>query len=234
MDNPFKIYDLKKVSLSDNTLNKKIRIKLFNKTLKNKDLFLKLPQLNNNNILRLRNDKNLKDNSNNNFDSSSFSSLSNEKIYNSISEYQQKTSRNYNNIFSIKKNNVLDNDYSFNKNKLLFPKRNLTLTNNLNNSSINKNKNRTIINIYNTSVKNSSKFILLSSNNITTLNTLKTNTLVTTNNSLKHSIKHNNTFNNNENSSLSSISNEPKLFKKSLTKKKIKKKLKNKKKKTFK
>ena len=231
MDNPFKIYDLKKVSLSDNTLNKKIRIKLFNKTLKNKDLFLKLPQLNNNNILRLRNDKNLKDNSNNNFDSSSFSSLSNEKIYNSISEYQQKTSRNYNNIFSIKKNNVLDNDYSFNKNKLLFPKRNLTLTNNLNNSSINKNKNRTIINIYNTSVKNSSKFILLSSNNITTLNTLKTNTLVTTNNSLKHSIKHNNTFNNNENSSLSSISNEPKLFKKSLTKKKIKKKLKNKKKK---
>ena len=225
MDNPFHNNDISKFSQSAKTLNKKLKIKLFNK--KKSDLILKLPQLNNsNNILRLKMKPNLTNNDTKNYDSSSFSSLNNEIISNSITDYKQK-SRNYNNFFSIKKNSVLDNDYSFKKNKLLNPKENPTLNNNLNKSNINKNKNRTIINIYNTSVKNSSKFILLSSNNnTTTLNTLKTNTLATTNNSNRNSIKHNNTFNYNSNSSISSISNEPKLFKKSLTKKKIKKKLK--------
>ena len=227
MDNPFHNNDINKVSQSAKTLNKKLKIKLSNKK-KKSDLILKLPQLNNtNNILRLKRKPVLTNNNNKNCDSSSLSSLNNEMISNSISDYNQKT-RNYNNFFSIKKKSVLNNDYSFKKNKLLNPKENLTLNNNLNNSNLNKNKNRTIINIYNTSVKNSSKFILLSSNNnTTTLNTLKTNTLVTTNNSNRNSIKHNNTFNNNNiNSSFSSISNEPKLFKKSLTKKKIKKKIK--------
>ena len=165
MDNPFHNNDINKVSQSAKTLNKKLKIKLSNKK-KKSDLILKLPQLNNsNNILRLKMKPNLTNNDTKNYDSSSFSSLNNEMISNSISDYNQKT-RNYNNFFSIKKNIILDKDYSFKKNKLLNPKENLTLNNNLNNSNLNKNKNRTI-NIYNTSVKNSSKFILLSSNNNT-------------------------------------------------------------------